>query len=883
MTIVNKRSVYNVGNVKYLYAFINMFLSGPQFGPSGTGGFTGAAPFAAVLGSNGLPNTSIAAGSHTWGSGIEIPSSLVYGDVGSGQYYVVSFKGAGQFTFPSGGITAQLGMSTNVTAVSGSTWRTTTSTVDSYFVFNYTGPAQQITFYFQSNDPDGAGATGNVRQVRFYRKDDETDLLAGKIFRTTFKQHVLNNQPSIIRFMDWHGGTIAKQTRYSTTRSLPTLENFTQNWTCSPVYLATSGVNQMTLAASAGTVGNPQTTPATMVHGEVVLCTIGAGMARPGATSGITGITKAASGVVTFTGHGFLSGDQVIFNVPAGMVELDSKVATVTVIDANSFSININTTGFSTFSGSAGALAWITLNVGGRGSYPVSFQSPAMASIFGAGYIATNDIKTFIFDKSIAMSKDSGGNWTYGTWIFNDGGTPNPHDGGYPIEIMTQLINELNAMSPKYPIDMWINLPSQGVSSMDNYTTAPPFAYTSSAGDYTAAANYGVGMVASIMNGGSGFAGLAAPARLFIEYSNETWNSAGGFNATQYLARRSFHRWPSQGTTNYGDMPTLRSVVAFEDIKASAAYNASRVKFIMAGQGTLGVSGVNVSRIDGTTTLKTDLLYSWGDAPANHYDAFGWGAYWTPDSGWVSTNLPPAASSWVSHNGNASAQETDCANYVLNAVQVASGSNTETMDNYATKRSAYATKMASYSKDTIMYEGGWDQNITNIAGGFSGYLSQPYCYGAMTSGSNQITGCDTGYVSACATAIGSDTVFAYGYGIPSGTTVTAASGSTVTLSKNCTQTLATSEWLAFASQQAFLWACKNSRAMANAQKGFFDGFNSLSNAGFPSLYEQIGTRWGYTVATAHGFSRTEWGDMDLTWKLTSLRNNDKREFLLVAA
>ena len=87
-------------------------------------------------------------------------------------------------------------------------------------------------------------------------------------------------------------------------------------------------------------------------------------MLQYGATQQVVSITKAAAGVVTVTAHGYVSGDVVIFqglsqSATTGMQQIAGIPFTITVIDANSFSIpwNTNQSNFTALSASpAGAL-----------------------------------------------------------------------------------------------------------------------------------------------------------------------------------------------------------------------------------------------------------------------------------------------------------------------------------------------------------------------------------------------------------------------------------------------------------------------------------------------------------------------------------------------
>jgi len=69
----------------------------------------------------------------------------------------------------------------------------------------------------------------------------------------------------------------------------------------------------------------------------------------------ITAITKAANAQVTAAFHAYSVGDRVFLRGIVGMVELNNRVATVaSVIDANNFTINVNTVSYGTFISSDG-------------------------------------------------------------------------------------------------------------------------------------------------------------------------------------------------------------------------------------------------------------------------------------------------------------------------------------------------------------------------------------------------------------------------------------------------------------------------------------------------------------------------------------------------
>ena len=71
----------------------------------------------------------------------------------------------------------------------------------------------------------------------------------------------------------------------------------------------------------------------------------------------ITAITKAANAQVAVQYHGYSAGDSVFFSGIKGMIELNAQSAhVVSVIDANNFTINIDTTRYGTFTGSTGGV-----------------------------------------------------------------------------------------------------------------------------------------------------------------------------------------------------------------------------------------------------------------------------------------------------------------------------------------------------------------------------------------------------------------------------------------------------------------------------------------------------------------------------------------------
>lgn len=66
-------------------------------------------------------------------------------------------------------------------------------------------------------------------------------------------------------------------------------------------------------------------------------------------TRHITGITKANPGVVTVVGHDFITGDQITISGVQGMIEVNGNTYTITVIDADTFSIGVSTGSYTAY------------------------------------------------------------------------------------------------------------------------------------------------------------------------------------------------------------------------------------------------------------------------------------------------------------------------------------------------------------------------------------------------------------------------------------------------------------------------------------------------------------------------------------------------------
>jgi hypothetical protein len=120
--------------------------------------------------------------------------------------------------------------------------------------------------------------------------------------------------------------------------------------------------------------------------------------AATSALKAITAITQAANAKVTAASHGFASGDTVVFQGIAGMAALNNRIATVvSVIDANNFTISIDTTGFAAYvsGGSVGKAEVFTDDFSGNLSSPaggtgtINYATGAVSLTFNTAPVST--------------------------------------------------------------------------------------------------------------------------------------------------------------------------------------------------------------------------------------------------------------------------------------------------------------------------------------------------------------------------------------------------------------------------------------------------------------------------------------------------------------
>ena len=669
----------------------------------------------------------------------------------------------------------------------------------------YPGPPALVSLHIIATGTAGSF----VHNVKLYRQGDEDDLNDGLIFRRPFKQEFVNLNPAAIRFMNWHGGA-GFGCRFEN-RMKPAAAGYSQSdWTISPPYGETSGTNQMTLASAAGM-------PASMLHGEVVTCRIGGhgggtGIVRCGAKPSsnritVTAIQNGPNAQVTAPDHGFSSNDWISHNI-VGMPRLNFLPVQIQVTGTDTYTIGIDTSDTPTWgifvptpaasqAGEPGyATQYISLNVGGRGDYPVVFPSSVqLGGYWGDRYILTSDYKTFVFNMTVAAKKDGSGNWIYGVWYFRGIGTNLGYDNGQPLEICVALINELNVMSVAQgitnPIHMWINMPVASLSSMDP--------------DYSTNSEYALNALDVIFNGANGHAGLTSAAWVILEYGNETFNW-GTFSQT-YCTWRGMLRWgladPLTRDANLSalrnnvDMAVLRSTVMMAAVKAAYPPSSSPGKRIICSLGMWDINGfatrgnlTNRQRCFGNSstgqygnwyTTDTQGGVALGQ-PISHYDSIHLAPYLDPPS-------PPAV--------------TGLYNYFLSG--------------------QYVTDVANYkSGDAVL--------MANAISSFVEAVSVRH---------------DVASNSTIAAAIARDAQFASGMAELGKVAIQYEGGANWPCDVGDRNPFGTINF----DQSAFLTAVINSTQWRDAQLGFFDSFTGQAGAAMPAIYLTMGNngqqRWAY--------------------------------------
>lgn len=112
-----------------------------------------------------------------------------------------------------------------------------------------------------------------------------------------------------------------------------------------------------------------------------LLFEVALGMTCIATTKTITGASQANPCVITSAAHGFTTGKLAMITGVAGMTQLNDKLYTVTVVDANTFSINVDATGFS---------AYVSGGLATSGTFYAAKEATAMKTFTAGTTLATD-------------------------------------------------------------------------------------------------------------------------------------------------------------------------------------------------------------------------------------------------------------------------------------------------------------------------------------------------------------------------------------------------------------------------------------------------------------------------------------------------------------
>jgi len=99
----------------------------------------------------------------------------------------------------------------------------------------------------------------------------------------------------------------------------------------------------------------------------------------------ITGITQAANGVVTATSHGLTTGNYVQILSVGGMTEVNNRIFEVTVLTANTFQLNVDTSGYTAYT--SGGTSGEVVSLATTYSFP-EVEEMTFAQVYDTLYIA---------------------------------------------------------------------------------------------------------------------------------------------------------------------------------------------------------------------------------------------------------------------------------------------------------------------------------------------------------------------------------------------------------------------------------------------------------------------------------------------------------------
>jgi hypothetical protein len=108
----------------------------------------------------------------------------------------------------------------------------------------------------------------------------------------------------------------------------------------------------LTVGASAGNISVDEN------NGQITFVADTTKNVNANSTKTISAITKANPGQVTAVGHGFSTGDKIKITSVGGMTQVNDLYFTITVVDADNFTIPVNTTSYTTYTSGGSAIKY---------------------------------------------------------------------------------------------------------------------------------------------------------------------------------------------------------------------------------------------------------------------------------------------------------------------------------------------------------------------------------------------------------------------------------------------------------------------------------------------------------------------------------------------
>lgn len=550
----------------------------------------------------------------------------------------------GSATLSIGIVTAGVSASTNVISSNRIEYTITSGSL----AFN-------ATFLIQLNI-EATTFGNNGRNIRLYRKSHETLLNAGQVWAP----HFISRYTGLgrLRFMDYQNTNENQQMLWAH-RSLTTDCSWLGYTLRKDTYcgLATQSSNDWTTASAL--TGNPSA----WTQGMMVSMRLSGG---GNTVKDVTSFSKASSAVIGVTAHGYSNGDLVFF-IPfslSGDFATFTAIPwfTVTVIDANSFSINLDSSAFTGTYTSGGRIAkQVRVKAG---SLPFKRVIAIDGGHIGQSW-ATDDIRQCIYDSNRDALVTCLGPMASGV---GGGGTENSKQTSVPIE---HLINLANACQ----VNPWFCVPQMATQNwVDNFCD----------------------LLLDPTNG------VSANLVSIIEFSNEVWNPGAGFTQTFWGLNQARVLWPGSVSQTAFDNIGIGNWYGYRFHQIMTAVNA---KFVGRTNRIHKVISMFTAGTDLTNFVKPRLeaaLASLPSTPASLANSLAIAPYIEP----TRTGTADAEQVWNYSQGGALAQTA--LNWLDARFRDDGNTGSFTLKFCQdTLFPTWKTIANSYSLRLTQYEGGW--------------------------------------------------------------------------------------------------------------------------------------------------------------------------------